>query len=68
MANRLMTCLADAEQVALLATILIHVPDIQGQIRPALDMVDMMHHHGFAKPPVALANLAFMAIKPKHVS
>lgn len=68
MTNRLMAAPADADQVAFPLTISICVVNIQSQIRPELHMIDMMDQICPVVSSLGFADLALMAIIPKHIS
>ena len=62
MANILMAALADADEVALTLPVGICVVNIHRQLRPALNVVDVMHQICTAISALGFAELTFVVV------
>ena len=62
MANRLMAALADADEVALTLPVGICVVNIQRQLRPALNVVNVMDQICTSIPALGFAELTFVVV------
>ena len=67
MANSLMAFSTDADEVTLTFSFCVHVENIQGQLRAAFHVVDMMNKICSTIAPLGFTDLAFIAINPKHI-
>lgn len=66
MANCLVAAFANADEITFMLSLGICVVNIQRQLWPSLDVVDMMHQVSPSIPPVGFADLAFVPVRLEY--